>query len=405
VNSIRIFQIVAAGICAIGIAVASFLFVLPNILVTNNIEAALSLPFQNGLVQEKYIDGYLRHVVAAEGDIPSKFNDAAIDLARQSFRAEPLSGSAIKLLALQAGNEGKGDAAFKTMKLLGQLTKRDALTNIWLAQKYGDKQEIDQILHYYDITIRTSDRQAAYLLGLMVSALQDDRFIEPISVTLASNPSWSSEFWRLAIQNQDAIKNAAILRLKLSELDSGVGADAANDRLLLYQLGRMREFGMAWDLRSILARAPAKSGNQLLNGNFSKAVDLLPFDWRIYSDGTILVDLVPDSGALILNATSAGQHLAAEQLVKLSPGKYRASMKAASYYDGETMPSIELRCATRKSITLGNFSLPKGKAATSHIIEVPENDCQFYWVRVYLIADRANFNDDVILENLSLSAE
>ncbi len=365
--------------------------------------AALSSFPANGFVYAGASDAILKSsVIANEGKIPEKIDPMAGKLAKKGFLLEPTAASAVRMVAFDLASQGDQERARALMRMVLTISKRDRIANFWLVDDYGKLDDIDNALKYYDITLRTSQSAAELLLPTMVTALQNDAFVEPFAKLLVGRPPWAENFWQKLVNSRESITNAADLRLRLQKRD--ISIPMQSEQRLIAQLVRYGHLEEAQMVYGALTTAKKTAGQLVSNADFNDAGGLPPFDWQLNSEGEYGASISPEDGQLLVSAVPGASGVAARQLVTLEPGTYQLSAKIDSGKLDTTRLDAKLRCATSPPANNLVATISLSKTGVEQKFLIPSADCRYYWVDLDIKIPKEGDFDDVILDSFMIVA-
>src|SRR5690606_31218528 len=116
-------------------------------------------------------------------------------LARLSYSIDPLNVETLRTIALGHSLHEDQARARQIMRLASSLSKRDDITNMWLAQDYGRNGDAQRMLASFDHLLRTSRRARQGAIALVVNTLESDESHASFGKLLQQQPEWQSAFW------------------------------------------------------------------------------------------------------------------------------------------------------------------------------------------------------------------
>lgn len=302
-------------------------------------------------------------------------------LATLALQREPLNADALKSLALVAHSSGQAERAHALFRHAHELTRRDLVTNIWLATYYGRAGGDESLLAMLDEALRSSQAGRAALFPMLTQALADDRLVEPLERLLNESPIWEQDFWSQATSQPAALVNVA--RLRARRAAKGYEGVPIHDRALANRLVEERHFAEAEVLFAALEK-PAPSGNSLVyNGDFSQSPEFRDLDWRLYFSGSVLAEILPAEGLLKVDTYEGGGGPVARQLVALEGNSFRLEMRAAEWEDrDQDVLYARVICAE------GGFSQDRavridfGAPQVRQAFVKPHPTCTYHWLEI-----------------------
>lgn len=336
---------------------------------------------------------------ADEGQIPTEFAPGFAAYSREALLSEPLAASALRNLGLSAAGEGDTDRARRIMRQASELSRRDALLNLWLSQDYSLRGEDRSALRQYDILLRTNTRSLAATLPLMASYLANEAAIDELYPLLAVDPPWHQDFWAAVIQDGSVASNAGKLRARLHRSQSI--ATSSHDSLLLNQLIEAGDIDGAFALYEVASRArPEVGDDRFRDTDFTLEPMLPPFDWETVEGLMYGSSVDREAGALAIIAEDGASGVVVRQLVSLEPGNYDLT---ANFVDPAAIDkgfefSARIACAE----LLGARTFDSAKELDSGRTRFSiDGDCRRFWFSLS-IAGTPTRGGDVLIDSLSL---
>ncbi|MDZ7588741.1 MAG: hypothetical protein U5J78_06265 [Parasphingorhabdus sp.] len=384
---------------ALVLAVFVFLITAPAVISLSNSAIASKFWPTNGLALAAETDQILvRKATKTPSAQPGPFSKAELNIARRAFALEPTAFSAVRLLALQSAATGNEAKAFTLMTRVVDLTRRDNVANLWFVDYYGRRNDLDQVLRYYDINLRTKEALAPVLLRQVSIALENDAFLPPLLKMMRTRPVWERQFWYAAMQNPAALNNLVKLRIDLAR--SGIPDVAKTDSEMFLELAKAQNFASAEQLYAALT--PRKSASDIVrDADFKAEPKFAPLDWQLNNSGDFGATIDPRAGKLQVSAVSNSGGWVARQIVRLSPGRYVIEAKSQALYEAAPAPKLQLVCAEVQgegNVALNEF-VPLGTARI--MFTQPSGGCGYYWMIVSAtVAEDAGY--DLAFDKISI---
>ncbi len=392
---------------ALTVAVVSTFMALGSVYKVRNPELATGLWPTNGFAFAQQTNLDLKSAFTKNhGSFPDKFSDQTMVNAVEAFKKEPVAYRAIRMIALNEFVNNDVDDARALMRLVGHIVKRDQVTNMWLAQDYGNLGDVQSLLLNYDRTLRSSAPASAVLLPLMAQSLSKEEFIEPYFLLLLTDPPWAQAFWKAATSQSASISNAAILRAKLHEknIDNLPYIDAA----FLRQAVRTGNYDAAWQLYGKLAGRPLTRGKQILNNSdFSEPSVLPPIEWEVFSTGSVGAAIAHERKSLEISVIQGDSGVAARQFVKLAPGNYQLAVDVESsvVFNEQPLLKFVFTCAKNQSCGERNISIMIDKKNLEKRFRIETEEENYFWVNILTIPNDQIDGYDIDVRSISLRKE
>lgn len=325
----------------------------------------------------------------------------AADQARRAILLDGVSARAIRVLGYVADSNGNDRQAVRMMHHSQRLSRRDLLTQIWLAEARIEANDAKGALRHHDIALRTSRIAPGILFPILANAAKDPSLLSPIAGLLASAPPWRYSFLTHLLNEQDDPSLLHGFALQLRKMGSPVAP--AEAQAFAVKLAAADRFDLAWSIQS-----PSFSGNfpTARVGRFVSVENALPFTWQFRSDQDYGSE-VSDAEANRLNIYASGQGgEVARHLLSLPTGRYSLSVGVAtpSEFAG-AKPAWTIQCAGREGKPLANLAFAENGLAAERkkaaMFEVPAG-CPQQWLLVQSGTPRAGEQSSVEFEGLSL---
>lgn len=316
----------------------------------------------------------------AQTEFP-RLSDSLIALARHSFAADPLEVSSLRTIALGGVLQDDEERARRVMRLAAQISKRDSITDLWLAQDYGRAGDIEAMLASFDHTLRTNVRAREFAMKPVVNALASEESYAPLGRLLAGRPEWEIDFWREFVSNPVAAANAVEFFA-----GSGIPLDRIPERArerFYATLKREKRFDT---LYSLAARDPAAKvgGDALRAGKFVIADGGNPLGWTLHSQGNASAQIHRSTGELQIDARPGSFGVAADRIVRVEGNQELAIVLAEPLPDNVTL-KLALTCMAEPRPELAAIVL--GAGDKNGEIRVKASECSFATLALSFAAD------------------
>jgi hypothetical protein len=262
----------------------------------------------------------------------------------------------------------------------------------WLADKYFEKKDYGNSLHYADILLRKGPQLIHYVMPTLVQIAENKDGGEGLQKLLAQNPPWRAVFFG-ALPN--SISDARTPLNLLVALKGTANPPSTDDlRGYLQFLIARKFYSLAYyTWLQLLPAEQLTNLGLLFNGRFETAPSGLPFDWVITSGTGVTIDLVPvpdfDGRALEV-AFQQGriEFGSVTELVALPPGKYQFEAKFAGEVIGQRGLKWRITCAG--GATVGESGMIAGRTSTWKTVAfrfgVPAVECPAQYLHLDLDA-------------------
>lgn len=316
------------------------------------------------------VDRTLRHQMsenAAEGFAEVEpLADPIAALAQTTFAADPLNASVIRTIALGSVLHEDEYRARELMQLTARISKRDSLTNLWLAQDYGRRGDMDAMMASFDHALRTSSRTREVAIRPLVNLLADRTSHGPLAEMLDRRPEWESAFWGEFVESPVAQQSAANFFSAAPGLLEHLKPTA---RTRLYaNLKAARQFEALSRVAALDSRAQAAGGG-IGAERFISAEQGNPFGWALQSQGNYAARVDTASGELEIDARAGSFGVAAERLFPLHQ-TYALEISMAEPIPENAKLKLTAACAGAGGEALASVEIGPGeRRAQTHVAE------------------------------------
>lgn len=371
---INIIKVITLWSLAFGLAILSAITALGGIAKNRSPELAIALLPTNGFALQSAATRRLKvSMVSNEGQFPNEIDSVTRDLALRAIIAEPTTSEAVGIFALSRPESVRR----KLMQEAIRLSRRDSLTRGWMILDSAQANDLEGLLKYYDISLRTSVAAGDAMLPVMAQALGQEGFIGSFDRMLRSDPPWAGQFWTAVLSQPQSLANAVQLRILLD--DEKLPRDSFRDHQLISQLVDSYDYESADRLYQILQKQIGQPAI-VKDGDFSDKPEFPPVDWQTISEGEYGADI--SDGTLRLSAINNAGGLFARQLIRLPSGLLELKATRPDQGDSSAIVSINLVCAEK----IANLPLPitikLDFGDTTRKIRNFDSKCGYYWLNV-----------------------
>jgi hypothetical protein len=239
---------------------------------------------------------------------------AVVGLARASFAVDPLEVPSLRTIVLGEVLQRDEGRARQAMRLASRISKRDAITDLWLAQDYGRVGDTEGMLVSFDQALRVSVSARQFAMKPLVETLASEESFVPLGRLLARRPEWEEEFWPEFFRNPVGLANAERF---FTESGISVNHFPVEGRSRLYtDLKRAEAFD---SIVHLAAQDPsAKSGDtELIAGKFVTTTEGNPFGWTVHSQGRFSTQVSDKERGLAIDAEPGAFGLAADRIARV----------------------------------------------------------------------------------------
>lgn len=367
--------------------------------------AAASLWPTNGWAKAAFARQFLSIEAGSQNAqlLPSPTDERFFELSREALLSEPLAADAVRNLGLHYASIGDTDRARTLLVRASSLTRRDALTNLWLSQDYALRGDDEKALETYDHLMRTNTRSRAVTLPVLAQTLAQENGPNAFYGMLATDPIWQNDFWVAVIQDGSALRNAAELRTRLH--GTTVDLIPSHDSRLLAQLVDAGLMDEAFALFEAVAPSDVRRDGQMLRDpGFDQRPQFSPFEWLEIAEPDYGSNVVADAGVLRISALEGASGVVTEQLVRLESGEYKLSIEARNGGQSQLAEGIRFssRLACAEELGARTFEQVRDLGNDAPATFDVSGTCDVFWLSLAMNSD-SRMGLDVEVDTLSLT--
>ena len=304
----------------------------------------------------------------------------AREQASEALQREPINVLALRALGMVASLEGNGASAREFFGLATRLTKRDLPLQLWWIEQEVVEGDLSGALAYYDEALRTSTRANNLLLPILVKASAEPLVARRLPPLLAPRPEYFRQFFIQGTDTASDISGIAAIGRQVLDRSDGDDQDLINRTIMRF--AREQQFDQAWDMFTwAYGGSPEEN---VVNGKFEQPVAFRLFNWDFTQSDAVTAEIAPrgDTDSLYLVAR-VSRGLAARQLLRLQPGRYRLQALVGDVPDASIdRPTIGIICAEGGGTPLEAAAFPAspaGQEALQETFIVPAG-CRYQWL-------------------------
>lgn len=278
----------------------------------------------------------LRRAAEAEFAAGEKAKDArrygnAAALAREALARSPFDVRALRVIGLTEARAGREAAADDILTLAGNWSLRDDPAHAWLVEHRLRRGDYASAFAHADTLVRRREDIRPQVFRLFtVAATQDSaRALPEIARLVDARPPWRQAYLDSLFSSVEGLQTAANLAVLLQRGK----APLTNQELTQLYLNLLDkgQVEAVRTIRSRLNRPPASAA--VSNGGFGDPAAPEPFQWRLGQEAGAIVEIVADEArpsdpALRIDYDGYSTVTFAEQLLFLTPGRYRLTAEA-----------------------------------------------------------------------------
>lgn len=313
-----------------------------------------------------------------ENEDARRFDNAAA-LAREALARAPFNVRALRVFGLTEARAGREAAADEILTLAGNWSLRDDPAHAWLVEYRLRRGDYASSFAHADTLVRRREDIRPQVFRLFTAAATQDaaRALPEIAALVDARPPWRQSYLDSLYASVEGLQVAANLAVLLQR-----GKAPLTDQELTQLYMQLLDKGQMEAVRTVRARLNRPPAAAVWNGGFGDAEAPQPFQWRLAQEAGAMVEIVPDDvrpadPALRIDYDGYSTVRFAEQLLFLTPGRYRltAEARAEAGEPGErvawsltcapsdlrilTTPAVG-RTATVWSPVSGEFTVPEG---------------------------------------------
>lgn len=317
-------------------------------------------------------------------------------VAKLAYAADPLDVAALRTIALGDIAHEDPERAREIMRLAARLSKRDDITNLWLAEDYGRLGDMDNMLASFDHALRTSRRAREGAIGPVVSLVGSPESHMALGGLLRQRPDWENAFWSAFAGNPAALANAGQF-FENSGLSVAQIREGTLQRLYA-NLKRTENFEALFQLAELDSET-ASSAAALAEGKFVEAGAGSPLGWALRSRGEFAARMHDTTGELQIDARAGSFGVAADRVVR-GGRDYRMSLTMVEPVPGSASVRLTATCAGEQGVELARISLEPGEEGAQ--TSVPAANCPFFALALSFRAQPGRSNPLIRIASIAL---
>ncbi|WP_106640342.1 hypothetical protein [Allosphingosinicella vermicomposti] len=333
---------------------------------------------------------------------------AILDVARDALEREPLTPSALRMLALHAELSGSPEKASSLAHLSERVSRRDMLTQFFLIEQAVQASDHELALRHYDKVLRTKDESYSLLFPILSQAITIDAIRSALAPYVRQQAEWIPEFLDFAMR-----RKSADLR-PIAKLI--VAAEAGRDRQLMDKLGPNLLGGLMEQNEPEVAR---RLLGQIAEGQ-SDLPTRVPFSKSTTDPRYGLISWTPNSSAgsgAIFEADGSGSDLkirifanagergiVLQRYLSLAAGAYKLTTRRSIVEAEEFSESYwELKCNRNGAFnSLWVSSTHTIRQVSEERFSVPK-DCKVQLIQLHAVGGDAGQGLEFTVDELRLS--
>jgi hypothetical protein len=323
----------------------------------------------NGAAHTALADALMGPVLVAEvrnRPAISGLRVEALTAAKNGLREQPLNPQAVRVIAFDGGYSDK--QRYAILEAGGRLSKRDALTQLWLIQKSVLAKNLEEVMVHYDALLRLDTGARDIAAQLLARAMADRQVADATARLLRRKPEWRSLLYYYLLRQPDNWDAFIGLHRRLA----GTGLIPLETSVQFAdRLVKARRFDDAIRTTELAGSQPLTRSSGVLDTRFA-IHPALPGTWSVIDPPTASLQPLEDGGALLV-AGDGTSGAVARRLIALKPGRYRA---VVGYQTPDSVAPLKLEahvaCAESDHAAVGDTFLSVA------------DDCPYQWLSLYL---------------------
>lgn len=354
-------------------------------------------------VPEKWVPSLLRsgtHFADARRFVEAGIPASAAEPARQALLSEPVNPAAPALLGMALLGEGDPANADRAFRIAARLGWREPLTQLYWFHASMEQNDLGNAVLRFDAIARQHP-DAPYVVAMGRNLEQSEAGRAAMARRIAIGANWVRSYATLhdGTSAQQIAARVDVLK-RVGTLGRQIGCeDMVQPARVLASVDPAAGAQLWRQHCPRAARQPSVIDGGFDQPAFTTPELQVPFEWAITSQGGLDAGLVPASAGYALQARSTASVTLPfiEQLVPLSPGRYRLSWEMP---DSDTLQRgrllASLSCERDLFGSRAEAGRPDGNRLSREIIIPPE--CKSPWLRLWL----APGNAGAIVDNVRI---
>ena len=305
----------------------------------------------------------------------SRISGADIDSLKNALAQAPLSRVALRIVGLQAEMAGDLKRAAAAVMLSNRISRRDALTQLWLIERSVGNDDMTNAIRHYNAALSAHPELEGALLPILAKAIAYAEVRTALVPYVARHARWSTGFLDTASRVGNP-KDAAQLILLVADTVPSGKYDDINARVIT-RLSEAGDFDTAYKLARVLV-ADAKGASLSSLGVTDTSTDrrLGVLAWAPTTDGRILT-AANGRGGFDFDIEPLFFGLAASRTIAVSGGQtYSLSQTLRGNETGAADMTWQASCVPSKAkVWEQRFPKPRGIKRYQSTIAVPA-DCK-----------------------------
>jgi hypothetical protein len=273
--------------------------------------------------------------LSSKGDLiwttnPEKAGDPLIaDLGRRALRAQSLNAPALRLLAVYFQMKGDVKKADELIGLATKVTRRDTLSQLWLAQQASERGDAKAVMYHYNIVLRTNAKARNFLFPQVAKLLEDQSYHPAFTPYLSQDNAWLPEFLNFVVLSSDHYPALANAILASRGLPANGIQYRSYEKLIISQLITSQQYPLAQRFYLSLKGATPKTFRTVALNADTTDPKFAPINWRFETGSGAGANIAQRGGQfeITASASAANSGVVAQKMLFLEAGTYKLSQQ------------------------------------------------------------------------------
>lgn len=354
----------------------------------------------NGEIESRLVDQGFREAVLAVAESGGQgfpvIDDDLAERAEAVRALRPLDPVPLRVLAVGKIAHAEPDRARDVLQASTDMYKRDVASNMWLVQDFARREQIDEMIRYFDRALRTNREVRTASMPAFVGLIADPEGRNLVAELVSDNPDWETAFWGEFAKNPVALENAAAF---FGEGQVSFAEQPADRKAAIYaNLRKVRNFETLFRLVELDTDLVSEGTAPALGALQS---DGSPTGWQLNSTGLISSRYDSENAALVVEARGGALGSFAERVVRKTTQDRLEVTLAQDVPEGMRL-RVSATCATDRTRVFSEVVLAAGERSASGQLADSE-DCEFVSLQAHVSVERRSQGGEVAVTEMRLS--
>lgn len=334
----------------------------------------------------------------------TKVSPVELDMAIQSYRGEPLSATAVAIIASGPLGLTDSDKRWRLLNEAGKLTRRNSFVSSALIDSAGRRNDSRKFFTWLSRAMLTNVRARQLYGAAMADATSRPDAVPALVPILGASPRWARYYWQLVTGRPASLANAGDIRLAITQAPWRRTEILSTDQLLLAALVRAQQFDKANRLYTALNGRASPADQQGFRSDFNADPRLAPLDWLLSANGNLGASIDTKGKRLAISALGGANGAVARRLVRLQPGAYTLGWSLPKEQTSTShLLSATIYCAEKLPGATAPVSIPLSPGVIRQSVIISNGDCRWYWLSINAAVRDDSSGVDLELQELFLS--